>query len=69
MYTQGVSTRKVAAITEQLCGFEVSSSSVSRATAELDELFSQWRERPLGAYRYLILDARYEHVREGGQGD
>ena len=67
MYIQGVSTRKVAAITEQLCGFEVSSSSVSRATAELDELFSQWRERPLGAYRYLILDARYEHVREGGQ--
>ncbi len=67
MYIQGVSTRKVAAITQELCGFEVSSSSVSRATAELDELFSQWRERSLGAYRYLILDARYEHVREGGQ--
>ena len=39
MYVQGVSTRKVAAITEQLCGFEVSSSQVSRATAQLDEVF------------------------------
>ncbi len=66
-YILGVSTRKIAAITKELCGFEVNSSNVSRATAELDELFTQWRERPLGAYRYLILDARYEHVREGGQ--
>jgi putative transposase len=41
MYVQGVSTRKVAAITEQLCGFEVSSSQVSRATAELDRVFQQ----------------------------
>lgn len=66
MYIQGVSTRRVAAITEQLCGFEVSSTSVSRATAELDEMLSQWRERPLGAYRFVLLDARYEHVRHGG---
>lgn len=66
MYVQGVSTRKVAAITEQLCGFEVTSSQVSRATAELDEHFKQWRERPLGQMCYLQLDARYEKVREGG---
>jgi transposase-like protein len=63
---QGVSTRKVKAITEQLCGFEVTSSQVSRATAELDEHFLQWRERRLGPISYLQVDARYEHVREGG---
>jgi putative transposase len=63
---QGVSTRKVKAITEQLCGFEVTSSQVSRATAELDGHFKQWRERPLGPMPYLQVDARYEHVREGG---
>ncbi len=66
MYVQGVSTRKVKAITEQLCGFEVSSSQVSRATAALDEHFKQWRERALGEMAYLQVDARYEHVREGG---
>jgi transposase-like protein len=66
MYVQGVSTRKVKAITEQLCGFEVTSSQVSRATAELDEHFKQWRERPLGQIAYLQMDARYEKVREGG---
>jgi transposase-like protein len=66
MYVQGVSTRKVKAITEQLCGFEVSSSQVSRATGELDEHFKQWRERPLGEMIYLQFDARYEKVREGG---
>ena len=48
MYVQGVSTRKVAAITEQLCGVELSSSQVSRATAQLDEGLEQWRTRPLG---------------------
>ncbi len=66
MYIQGVSTRKVAAITEQLCGFEVSSSQVSAATAQLDEQFDAWRERPLGQIRYLYLDARYEKVRQDG---
>ena len=66
MYVQGVSTRKVAHITEQLCGFEVSSSQVSRASKELDTLLSQWRERQLGSYPYLYLDARYEKVRQGG---
>ena len=66
MYVQGVSTRKVAAITEQLCGFEVTSTQVSRAAAELDAHLSAWRERPLGETPYLILDARYEKVRQGG---
>jgi transposase-like protein len=66
MYVQGVSTRKVAAITEQLCGFEVTSSQVSRATAELDETFKQWRERPLAQMPFVQMDARYEKVREGG---
>lgn len=67
MYIQGVSTRKVAAITEQLCGFEVTSTQVSRATAALDEQLEQWRQRPLTQMRYLYLDARYEKVRLDGQ--
>ena len=67
MYVQGVSTRKVAAITEQLCGFEVTSTQVSRAAAELDAVLAAWRERPLGTYRYVYLDARYEKVRMDGQ--
>jgi len=67
MYVQGVSTRKVAAITEQMCGFAVSSSQVSQATAELDEQLQAWRERPLGRMKYIYLDARYEKVRQDGQ--
>lgn len=67
MYVQGVSTRKVAAITEQLCGFGVSSTQVSQATGQLDEQLRAWRERPLGRCRYLILDAHYEKVRQDGQ--
>jgi transposase-like protein len=67
MYVQGISTRKVAAITEQLCGTAVTSSAVSRAAAQLDEVLSSWRERPLGEYPYLLLDARYEKVRQDGQ--
>jgi putative transposase len=67
MYVQGVSTRRVAAITEQLCGLEVTSGQVSRAACALDEELEKWRSRPLGETPYLILDARYEHVRHGGQ--
>jgi transposase-like protein len=67
MYVQGVSTRKVSKITEELCGCEISSSDVSRATALLDKEFEQWRTRPLGLFKYLILDARYEKVRHGGR--
>jgi len=48
MYVQRVSTRKVKAITEQLCGVEVSANQVSRAAAQLDEILQEWRERPLG---------------------
>jgi transposase-like protein len=67
MYVQGVSTRKVAAITEQLCGTEITSSQVSRAAALLDEILEGWRERPLDEIVYLYLDARYEKVRIDGQ--
>ncbi len=67
MYVQGVSTRKVAAIVEQLCGAAVSSSQVSRASASLDETLEAWRNRSLGEIRYLFLDARYEKVRQEGQ--
>lgn len=66
MYIQGVSTRRVKQITQELCGFDVSSSQVSRVTQSLDEQFKLWRERPLGRYCYLMLDARYEKVRHGG---
>jgi transposase-like protein len=66
MDVQGVSTRKVKAITEQLCGFEVTSSQVARAVAEVDEHFKQWRERPLRQMAYRQFDARDEKVREGG---
>lgn len=67
MYVQGVSTRKVAAITEQLCGTAIFSAQVSRAAALLDEELSAWRSRPLGRCPFLFLDARYEKVRQGGQ--
>jgi putative transposase len=66
MYVQGVSTRKVAAITEQLCGFAVSSGQVSQAAQELDSVLESWRQRPLSACPYLYLDARYEKVRQSG---
>ena len=67
MYVQGVSTRKVTAIVEQLCGSEVSSTLVSRAAALLDSTLEAWRTRPLGEFVYLFLDARYEKVRQDGQ--
>jgi transposase-like protein len=67
MYVQGVSTRKVKAITEELCGVDVSSMQVSRAAAQLDGTLQEWRERPLGEITYLYVDARYEKVREAGQ--
>lgn len=66
MYVQGVSTRRVAAITEELCGFQVSSQQVSRAAAMLDDELQRWRTRELGRCRYLVLDARYEKVRHAG---
>ena len=66
MYCRGVSTRKVTAIVEKLCGLEVTSTQVSRAAAELDEELEAWRSRPIGEITYLVLDARYEKVRHGG---
>jgi transposase-like protein len=66
MYVQGVSTRKVTEVMEQLCGLEVSSAQVSRATALLDGELAAWRERPLPRCTDLVLDARYEKVRHGG---
>jgi putative transposase len=67
MYVQGVSTRKVKAITEQLCGVNITSSAVSQAAMQLDAELAKWRERPLGEYPFLFLDAYYEQVREDGQ--
>jgi len=67
MYVQGVSTRKVKAITEELCGVEITPMQVSRAASQLDATLQEWRERPLGEIQYLFLDARYEKVREAGQ--
>ena len=66
MYVQGVSTRKVQAITERLCGFSVSSGQVSQAAQELDATLDAWRSRPLPECPYLLLDARDEKVRQGG---
>ena len=66
MYVQGVSTRRVKEITEVLCGFEVSSTEVSRASKEMDQELEKWRQRPLDKMCYLILDARYEKVRQNG---
>jgi transposase-like protein len=66
MYVQGVSTRKVAAITERLCGTQVNASQVSRAAKQLDDELEAWRNRPLDEVEYLYLDARYEKVRQAG---
>ena len=66
MYVKGVSTRKVNAITEQLCGVSINSSAVSQAASQLDSELAKWRERPLSAYPFLFLDAYYEQVRKDG---
>ena len=67
VYVQGVSTRKVKAITEELCGHAFSASAVSAINKRLDESLDAFARRPLAEpFAYLILDARYEKVREGG---
>lgn len=66
MYVNGVSTRRVKRITEELCGLEVSSTQVSRLSKTLDEELEKFRNRPLGKMLYVYLDARYEKVRENG---
>ena len=69
MYVQGVSTRKVITVLQSLLGPEVaiSSTQVSKAAANLDAGLAAWRERPLDETPYIILDARYERVREAGK--
>ena len=69
MYVQGVSTRKVITVLQSLLGPEVaiSSTQVSKAAANLDAGLTAWRERPLDETPYIILDARYERVREAGK--
>jgi len=67
MYVQGVSTRKVKAITEELCGHEFSSSTISRIVGQFDAELEKFARRRLEEpYPYLVLDARYEKVREDG---
>lgn len=67
MYVQGVSTRKVKAITEELCGHAFSASAISAINKRLDDSLAAFARRPLAeSYPHLILDARYEKVREGG---
>jgi putative transposase len=67
MYVHGVSTRKVKAITEELCGHAFSASAISAINKRLDESLAAFAARPLAEpFPYLILDARYEKVREGG---
>jgi putative transposase len=69
MYVQGVSTRKVIEVLQKLVGPEVniSSTQISRCAAQLDEGLQAWRTRPLDETPYVLLDARYERVREAGQ--
>ncbi len=69
MYVEGVSIRKVREITEALCGTSFSKSLVSELAGQLDAELEEWRSRPLTemTYPYLSVDARYEHIRQGGQ--
>ena len=66
MYVQGVSTRRVSAVLESLCGSSVSSTTVSRASAELDTVLCAWRERPLGIFLFVQCDAIWVKVRQNG---
>ena len=67
MYVQGVSTRKVKAITEELCGHSFSAAAISAINGRLDQELAQFARRRLDeTCPYLIVDARYERVREAG---
>jgi len=66
MYVKGISTRRVTDVLEKMCGLDISSTQVSRAAKALDEQLEKWRNRLLGEYPYLILDAHYEKVRKNG---
>ena len=65
MYVEGVSTRKVKDVTEELCGVSFSKSLVSQLAGRLDAELESWRSRPLEVqgYPYVFVDARYEKVR------
>jgi hypothetical protein len=66
MYVEGVSTRRVTKIMEELCGFEVSSGQVSKLNKQLDFEFQKWRSRALPPIEYMSLDATYHKVRIDG---
>jgi transposase-like protein len=66
MYVKGVSTRDVEAVLAEFGLDSLSSTQVSRAAKLLDEELEAWRNRPLGTFRHLFLDARYEKQRDGG---
>lgn len=68
MVVTGVSTRKVAAITEELCGSSFSKSTVSALCMTLDPAVTAFRERPLEKrYPFVMVDAIYTKVRENGR--
>jgi len=69
MYVEGVSTRKVKEVTEELCGTSFSKSLISSLASALDSELEAWRDRRLEAeaYPYLFVDARYEKVRVDGR--
>ncbi|HYQ83495.1 MAG TPA: IS256 family transposase [Rubrobacter sp.] len=69
MYVEGVSTRKVKDITEELCGTSFSKSLISSLAGQLDSELGAWRSRPLegDGYPYLFVDARYEKARTNGR--
>jgi putative transposase len=69
MYVKGVSTRAVEKVLAEFGIEGLSSTQVSRASALLDEELKAWRNRPLGHFRYLFIDARYEKTREHGVAD
>jgi putative transposase len=66
MVINGVSTRKVTKVVEQLCGENVSKSFVSNLTKKLDPVVNEWANRPLNVmyYKYVFVDAMYIKVRE-----
>jgi putative transposase len=67
-YVNGVSTRKVDRLVEQLGIQGMDKDRVSRLCSELDEHVERFRTRPLeGAYPYLWLDAKHLKVRDCGR--
>ena len=66
MVVQGVSTRKVSAITEELCGASFSKSTVSELCVGLDARVKVFNERSLeGEYPFVMVDALFIKSRHG----